>query len=161
VPTYFAGLLPEGRRLSGLRRAVKTSADDDLTLLLAVGLDPVGDVQIVPAGLHPAPAQPLIEVDTAFEEVSFSEILHAGGVIDPVALAGVQDKASARMMSVPVGRADKRYILKSTRRSSRMWWRTRPISSGARPWPTSRLSARAPSKTGRGALVCWCSVSTA
>ena len=112
VPTYFAGLLPEGRRLSGLRRAVKTSADDDLTLLLAVGLDPVGDVQIVPAGLHPTPAQPLIEVDTAFEEVSFSEILHAGGVIDPVALAGVQDKASARMISVPVGAADKRYILK-------------------------------------------------
>ena len=112
VPTYFAGLLPEGRRLSGLRRAVKTSADDDLTLLLAVGLDPVGDVQIVPAGAHPTPAQPLIEVDTAFEEVTFSEILHAAGVIDPVALAGVQDKASARMISVPVGAADKRYILK-------------------------------------------------
>ena len=112
VPTYFAGLLPEGRRLSGLRRAVKTSADDDLTLLLAVGLDPVGDVQIVPAGLHPTPAEPLIEVDAAFEEVTFSEILHAAGVIDPVALAGVQDKASARMISVPVGQADKRYILK-------------------------------------------------
>ena len=112
VPTYFAGLLPEGRRLSGLRRAVKTSADDDLTLLLAVGLDPVGDVQIVPAGTHPTPAEPLIQVDRAFEEVTFSEILHAGGVIDPVALAGVQDKASARMISVPVGQADKRYILK-------------------------------------------------
>jgi serine/threonine-protein kinase HipA len=112
VPTYFAGLLPEGRRLSGLRRAVKTSADDDLTLLLAVGLDPVGDVQIVPAGAHPTPAQPLIEVDAAFEEVTFSEILHAAGVIDQVALAGVQDKASARMISVPVGQADKRYILK-------------------------------------------------
>jgi serine/threonine-protein kinase HipA len=33
-------------------------------------------------------------------------------VIDPVALAGVQDKASARMISVPLGRAGKRYILK-------------------------------------------------
>ncbi|NQW72007.1 MAG: HipA N-terminal domain-containing protein, partial [Actinobacteria bacterium] len=31
VPPYFAGLLPEGRRLSSLRRAVKTSADDDLS----------------------------------------------------------------------------------------------------------------------------------
>jgi serine/threonine-protein kinase HipA len=77
VPTYFAGLLPEGRRLSGLPRAVKTSADDDLTLLLAVGLDPVGDLQIVPAGAHPTPAEPLIQVDRAFEEVTFSRILHA------------------------------------------------------------------------------------
>jgi serine/threonine-protein kinase HipA len=112
VPTYFAGLLPEGRRLSGLRAAVKTSADDDLTLLLAVGLDPVGDVQILAAGLRPIPAHPLIEVERAFEEVRFSAILEAAGVIDPVALAGVQDKASARMISVPVGQAGKRYILK-------------------------------------------------
>src|SRR5204863_1048190 len=36
VPAFFAGLLPEGRRLSSLRRAVKTSADDELSLLLAV-----------------------------------------------------------------------------------------------------------------------------
>ena len=34
VPAYFAGLLPEGRRLSGLRRALKTSADDELSLLV-------------------------------------------------------------------------------------------------------------------------------
>ena len=112
VPPYFAGLLPEGRRLSALRRAVKTSADDDLSLLLAVGLDPVGDVQIVPAGQHPTPAEPLVCVDKAFEEVTFFEILEAAGVIDPVALAGVQDKASARMISVPVGQAGERYILK-------------------------------------------------
>lgn len=161
VPTYFAGLLPEGRRLSGLRRAVKTSADDDLTLLLAVGLDPVGDVQIVPAGLHPTPAEPLIQVDRAFEEVTFSEILHAGGVIDPVALAGVQDKASARMISVPVGKADKRYILKVDPPEFPHVWRTRPTSSGAQPSPTSRWSARAPSTTEQGAPVCWWSGSIA
>lgn len=112
VPAYFAGLLPEGRRLTGLRRAVKTSADDDLTLLLAVGLDPVGDVQIVPSGVRPTLAEPLISVQKAFEEITFSEILEAAGVIDPVALAGVQDKASARMISVPVSQAGKRYILK-------------------------------------------------
>jgi serine/threonine-protein kinase HipA len=84
VPTYFAGLLPEGRQLSGLRRAVKTSADDDLTLLLAVGVEPVGDVQIVPSGQHPTPAEPLIQVDKAFEEVTFSEILQ-----DEVGLVGL------------------------------------------------------------------------
>jgi len=112
VPPYFAGLLPEGRRLSALRRAVKTSADDDLSLLLAVGLDPVGDVQIVPTGQHPTQAEPLVSVHKEFEEVTFSDIMGAAGVIDPVGLAGVQDKASARMISIPVGQAGKRYILK-------------------------------------------------
>ena len=34
LPSFFSGLLPEGRRLAALRGAVKTSADDDFTLLL-------------------------------------------------------------------------------------------------------------------------------
>jgi serine/threonine-protein kinase HipA len=112
VPPFFAGLLPEGRRLSSLRRAVKTSADDDLSLLLAVGSDPVGDVQIVPEGRPAVGAEALVTVDASFEEVSFTDILGRAGIVDPVALAGVQDKASARMLSVPVGRRDRRYILK-------------------------------------------------
>ena len=33
VPPFFAGLLPEGRRLVALRRAIKTSLDDDLSML--------------------------------------------------------------------------------------------------------------------------------
>ena len=112
VPPFFAGLLPEGRRLSSLRRAVKTSADDELSLLLAVGCDPVGDVQIVPEGLVPSPAEPLVSVEHSFEEVSFSDLLAEAGMVDPVAIPGVQDKASARMISVPVGRATDRWILK-------------------------------------------------
>ena len=112
MPAFFAGLLPEGRRLTGLRLAVKTSADDELSLLLAVGSDPVGDVRVLPENAEPAPPQPLVSVDRSFEEVSFSEVLEAAGVVDPVALAGVQDKASARVLSVPVGQAGRRYILK-------------------------------------------------
>lgn len=112
VPPFFAGLLPEGRRLSSLRRAVKTSADDELSLLLAVGRDPVGDVQIVPEGLVPSPAEPLVAVERSFEEVSFSDLLAEAGMVDPVAIPGVQDKVSARMISVPVGRATDRWILK-------------------------------------------------
>ncbi|WP_435591134.1 HipA N-terminal domain-containing protein [Nocardia sp. bgisy118] len=50
VPPFFAGLLPEGHRLTVLRRAVKTSPNDELTLLLAVGGDVPGDVQIIPEG---------------------------------------------------------------------------------------------------------------
>jgi hypothetical protein len=45
----FAGLLPESRRLSGLRGAVKTSAEGDLTLLRAVGLDRSATTRGVPA----------------------------------------------------------------------------------------------------------------
>jgi serine/threonine-protein kinase HipA len=112
VPPYFAGLLPEGRRLTGLRRALKASADDELTLLLAVGMDPVGDVQVVPHGEEPKPPEPLIRVTRSFDEIVFSDVFEQAGVIDPVALAGVQDKASARMISVPVSREGERYILK-------------------------------------------------
>lgn len=112
VPPYFAGLLPEGRRLVGLRRAVKTSADDELSLLVAVGRDPVGDVRVVAAGTDPGAPDPLIAVGRSFEEVTFADVLEAANVVDPVALAGVQDKASARVISVPVAHAGRRYILK-------------------------------------------------
>ncbi|MGL4744667.1 MAG: type II toxin-antitoxin system HipA family toxin [Dermatophilaceae bacterium] len=112
VPPYFAGLLPEGRRLSGLRRAVKTSADDELSLLLAVGQDPVGDVQVAPAGERPSAGDSLVTVERDFAEVSFGDILAEAGVVDPTALAGVQDKASARMMSVPIGAGSGRFVLK-------------------------------------------------
>ncbi|MGL5865428.1 MAG: type II toxin-antitoxin system HipA family toxin, partial [Dermatophilaceae bacterium] len=112
VPPYFAGLLPEGRRLSGLKRAVKTSADDELGLLLAVGRDPVGDVQVAPAGMRPEVGDPLVTVERHFSEVTFGDLLTEAGVIDPTALAGVQDKASARMISVPVGMGSGRFVLK-------------------------------------------------
>ncbi len=62
VPPFFAGLLPEGRRLSLLRRAVKTSADDDLSLLTAIGADTIGDVRVLPAGTLPQEAPAAITV---------------------------------------------------------------------------------------------------
>lgn len=112
LPAYFAGLLPEGRRLGALRRAVKTSADDELSLLLAVGADAVGDVQVAPAGTHPAdiPARIIVE-DIA--DLRFSDLLAELGIrVDRVALPGVQEKTSAVMLNVPIARAGERYILK-------------------------------------------------
>jgi len=50
VPAFFAGLLPEGARLTAVVTNTKTSLDDHLTLLLAVGQDTIGDVRVVPAG---------------------------------------------------------------------------------------------------------------
>jgi serine/threonine-protein kinase HipA len=136
VPPFFAGLLPEGRRPSSLRRAVKTSADDELSLLLAVGADPVGDVRVFPEGAVPAEAPALVTVGRSFEEVTFAEVLEAAGGVDLVALAGVQDKASARMLSVPVRQAGRRATSSSSsRRSSPTWWPTRRTSSPWRPGP--------------------------
>lgn len=112
VPPFFAGLLPEGRRLTNLRQSIKTSADDELSLLVAVGSDPIGDVQVVPEGDDPARIEPLVSVTKDFTEIRFADLLSHAGIVDPVGIAGVQDKVSARMLSLPVRRAHERFILK-------------------------------------------------
>jgi serine/threonine-protein kinase HipA len=95
VPAYFSGLLPEGRRLGALRREVKTSADDELSLLLAVGADAVGDIRVVPEGVRPEQVKPRLEVRD-FSGVRFADLLAELGVrSDRTALPGVQDKVSA------------------------------------------------------------------
>lgn len=100
LPTFFAGLLPEGVRLGVVVDATKTSVDDHFTLLLAVGADTVGDVRVVPAGEELRVRTPMVEdgvddLKAVFRD--FSESLAA----DPVALAGVQPKVSASMWSTP------------------------------------------------------------
>jgi serine/threonine-protein kinase HipA len=107
LPPFFAGLLPEGHRLTVLRREVKTSADDELTLLLAVGADTPGDVQIVPAGQPPAEPAALADADPAV--LDFRELTSAP---DRQALPGVQDKASATMLTTPLSTARERALLK-------------------------------------------------
>jgi serine/threonine-protein kinase HipA len=114
VPPFFAGLLPEGRRLTALRRVVKSSADDELSLLVAVGSDTIGDVQIVPRNSKAPHADTSITITKSFDEISFDDLIgesSSGGSTKP-ALAGVQDKVSARMISVPIAQRRARYILK-------------------------------------------------
>jgi len=101
VPPFFAGLLPEGVRLGVVTLSTKTSADDHLTLLLAIGADTVGNVRVVPAGTDPASPLPMFEPerDTDFRAV-FAKL--TGSVdTDPVGLAGVQPKVSAAILSAP------------------------------------------------------------
>lgn len=113
VPPYFAGLLPEGRRLTALRRAVKTSADDDLSLLLAVGADSVGDVQVLPSGIPLHEVRPAVTIsdlgDVDFQEVFAGAV---GAEPDRVGLPGVQDKVSARMITLPVQEGGANHLLK-------------------------------------------------
>ena len=112
VPAFFAGLLPEGRRLTALRRTVGTSADDEFSMLLAVGSDTIGDVQVLPAGDTFAGTRPAVIDD--FSEVVFAGLFAQaiGHRPDRVALPGVQDKISGQMLNVPVQGRSRAYILK-------------------------------------------------
>lgn len=113
LPPFFSGLLPEGRRLGAVRNAIKTSADDELSLLLAVGVDTVGDVQVMPAGGEPIAAP--TEMPTDLNSVSFQELFDRAvgpDLEDSAALAGAQDKVSGHMLSLPVGYRDAEWILK-------------------------------------------------
>jgi serine/threonine-protein kinase HipA len=99
VPAFFAGLLPEGVRLGVVTSSTKTSADDHLTLLLAIGADTIGNIRVFPAGADPVRPLPLFdpERDTDFQAV-FAKL--TGSVdADPVGVAGVQPKVSAGMLS--------------------------------------------------------------
>lgn len=109
LPPFFTNLLPEGRRLSALKRRVKASLDDDLSLLLAVGSDTIGDVQVVPHGKVPDRSPAMINLDG---ELDFTRALTDAGIVDPVAVPGVQDKASARTIAAPVAGAGSEFILK-------------------------------------------------
>ncbi len=115
VPPFFAGLLPEGRRLTGLRLAIKASADDELSLLLAVGRDTIGDVKVVSAG---EPLDRDVASDDAglpdLASVRFADYVGARARVDFSGLAGVQDKVSGRMFAMPVSFGGREYILKLT-----------------------------------------------
>lgn len=108
-PPFFTNLLPEGRRLSTLKRTVKASLDDELALLLAVGSDTIGDVSVLPHGQTPSPTTAAIDLDG---ELDFSGALARAGIADPIAVPGVQDKASARTIAAPVRGQSCDYILK-------------------------------------------------
>ncbi|HEX5996364.1 MAG TPA: HipA domain-containing protein [Jiangellales bacterium] len=114
LPPFFSGLLPEGRRLTALRTAVKTSPDDELSLLLAVGGDTVGDVRVLPEDAEPDELEPLVRVSD-WSEASFAELFAAATgttEIDRIAIPGVQEKVSAAMITVPVAGQSERFILK-------------------------------------------------
>lgn len=117
VPPYFAGLMPEGVRLRSVVTATRTSEDDHLTVLLAVGADAIGDIAVVPAGSGPPElAEPAVDPSAAidldlravFERATSTDL----DELDRAALPGVQPKVSAAMMSTPVGTTAGPAILK-------------------------------------------------
>ena len=119
VPAFFAGLLPEGARLLAILEGVKTSADDEMSLLLAVAGDAVGDVTVVPVGESPRDPGEVTGV-TEPGAVSFADLFaRSVSVVEPdfdTALPGVQDKLSDALISFPVVAGGGPAILKLTPR---------------------------------------------
>ena len=107
LPPFFTNLLPEGVRLLGLKDRTKTSLDDEMTLLLAVGRDCVGDVAVVPEGEDPdaSPEETVAyNVEDLFRRAQAAE--------DPTGLSGVQEKVSSSMLTLPIKGAEGPAILK-------------------------------------------------
>ncbi len=116
VHPFFAGLLPEGLRLQATISAARTSADDHFSLLLAVGSDTIGDVQVVPHDSTPDPASANVDLsspgDLDFAEVFGRAISGDAALLDRRALPGVQAKVSASMLSTPLRTRHESAILK-------------------------------------------------
>ncbi len=58
APAFFAGLLPEGRRLAAVASRLKISRDNDLGVLLEIGADLIGDTQVLPIDVDPLAERP-------------------------------------------------------------------------------------------------------
>ncbi|KAF1080387.1 MAG: hypothetical protein GQF41_3211 [Candidatus Rifleibacterium amylolyticum] len=113
---FFAGLLPEGRRLNSLVRNLKTSPDDLFSLFAAAGNHVIGDVYALATEdkrLPPADLPPKLR-QTDFYEY-FQKLLSFNSYSSGEdSIAGVQEKISASMISFPVNiaRQHRSYILK-------------------------------------------------
>ncbi len=115
---FFAGLLPEGLRLTALVSALKTSADDMFSLLAASGSDTIGDVFVTLDGKVAAEKS---SGEVELEQASFKELLEQSlaslgleSSSADIAIPGIQPKISAAMISFPVSVAKrrKRYLMK-------------------------------------------------
>ena len=116
VHSFFAGLLPEGIRLTALVRRVKTSADDLLSLLVEAGADCIGDVSVVADDGRDRSVTPAVDV-ARLDTIRFADVLAAslaGARGAEPTLSGVQEKLSAAMISLPLrGKAGSgAYLLK-------------------------------------------------
>ncbi|GAA1472972.1 HipA domain-containing protein [Corynebacterium felinum] len=55
MPAFFSALLPEGHRRDQVQRQIKSAPEDELTLMVHLGAETVGNVRIFPAGGFPHP----------------------------------------------------------------------------------------------------------
>ncbi len=111
TPAYFAGLLPEGRRLNAIAKRLKTSTSDDLGLLLELGGDAIGDVQVVDPE-DPIVVSTAIELPRDLSNLSFQELREKHFDSAAAGLPGFQDKISSKMLNAPAKKQGLEYIIK-------------------------------------------------
>ena len=112
TPAFFAGLLPEGQRLIAMKNRIKTSLSDELGLLLEIGADLIGDVQVLPEGQSPEQGRNVFRIPGPSKEISFAALRSQYFGSAESGLPGVQDKVSSKMINAPVKTANVDYILK-------------------------------------------------
>lgn len=111
TPAFFAGLLPEGRRLNAIAGRLKTSPDNEVALLAALGSDAIGDVQLAEGENLPAEREVLLlPKDTT--TLDFAEIQSKYFGSPAAGLPGFQDKISSKMLNAPAKQQGLEYIMK-------------------------------------------------
>lgn len=111
-PAFFAGLLPEGRRLNAIRRRIKASADNDLALLLEIGQDLIGDVQVLPEERDQRPDRDTLKLPANTDQLNFTKIRDEYFGHQASGLPGVQDKVSGKMLNARSKIVNRDYIIK-------------------------------------------------
>lgn len=111
-PAYFAGLLPEGRRLNAISSRLKTSVDNDLALLIEIGQDLIGDVQVLPEDGLPELDRETLELPRDTSHLNFTEIRDKFFGLKASGIPGMQDKVSSKMLNVRSKTANNSYIVK-------------------------------------------------
>ena len=99
VPAFFAGLLPEGVRLEVAVAATAAPGTDQMTVLMAVGADTIGDVRVAPTGIDLPSASPMFDPSRDRDFGVVGTRLEESLAADPVALPGVQPKVTATTSS--------------------------------------------------------------
>jgi len=112
TPPFFSGLLPEGQRLLAMKNRLKTSLSDELGLLIEIGADLIGDVQVLAEGVSPSLEREVYSIPTDPGELAFAKLREQVFGARSTGLPGVQDKVSSRMLNAPVRYAGYDYILK-------------------------------------------------
>lgn len=112
APTFFAGLFPEGPRFEAIARKIKASKDDELRLLLAIGSDPIGDVQILPEGVSPSDESLLLKLERDTSSMRFEALREEFFGTRASGIPGVQDKVSSKMLNARVKTSHQEYIVK-------------------------------------------------
>jgi len=112
APAFFSGLLPEGRRLLAISSRIKTSIDDDLGLLLEIGADLIGDVQVLAKQADQSADRETLWLPRESKKLNFSQIREQYFGSKASGVPGVQDKVSSKMLNARARWANVDYILK-------------------------------------------------